>query len=933
MTQAQDTAAGAPAPERPPALHLVNLTKRFGPVLADDHITFEALPGEVHALVGENGAGKTTLMNMIFGLIQPDEGEIFINGDRVTIHNPIEARQHHIGMVHQHFKLVPSLTVAENIFLGQEPTSRLSLDVRAAARQVQQLAERFQLEINPRARINQLSVGLRQRVEILKAISHDPQILILDEPTAVLTPQETVELFQFIRSFVGEGRTVIFITHKLAEVKEVTDRFTVIRDGKVVATERTADASEADIARLMVGREVLLRVAKAPAHPGAVALATDNLSTLNDQGLPAVRNVTLSVRVGEIVGIAGVEGNGQTELVEVVTGLRPPTSGTVSLDGKNVTRASVDSRRDAGIAYIPEDRLQRGVVSTMSIEDNLSAGYLDRGLSSRGFLLTRLMRQFSRWLIRRYDIRGARPAAPVRTLSGGNMQKVVLAREMEGQPEVLIASQPTRGVDIGATEFVHNAILAQRDRGAAVLLVSADLNEIRNLSDRILVMYRGQIVAEFPPDVSDSDIGLAMAGAAPNTATPPPAEDGGSAAPVTTREVEGDGAHPAGTVDAAQFAEHPEGPVAGEKQGLRGTIDSLLNGIAQPVAAVLLALIVGVLVILIMGDNPLTAYQYFLLGPLSSEIDIGNTLASMIPLLIIGISVAISFRAGIFNIGAEGQMYLGAFAGAWVGFTFVHASGPILVAGSILAAAIAGAIWALIPAVLLAWWGVDVIVSTLMLNYIAINITDYLVNNTFKDPTAGAPVSKLIAPQAWLPILIPDSSLHAGIIIAVVVAILAALLIYRTEWGTKLRFVGDNPHFASYMGVSVSRMIIQAMLISGALAGLSGAMDVLGVDHQFNLQFSPGYGFLGLTVALLGRLNPWGVIVAGFVYAVLTHGADVMQQNTSVPYPLVSILQGLIVLFMTASGLLGFWQRRRARQTAEPPGEGLAAVITTAGEV
>lgn len=924
MTQAESREVGAPEAERPPSLDLVEITKRFGPVLADDHVNFSATAGEVHALVGENGAGKTTLMNIVFGLIQPDAGEILINGHQVTIQNPIAARRHGIGMVHQHFKLVPSLSVAENVFLGQEPTTGIALNVDEAIRRVNELAKRFGLEINPRSRINQLSVGLRQRVEILKAVSYDPQILILDEPTAVLTPQETVELFHFIRDFVAAGRTVIFITHKLAEVKEVADRFTVIRDGRIVATLPTREASEADIARLMVGREVLLRVDKTEARPGRTALQAEGLSAQNDQGLMAVHDVRFTLREGEILGIAGVEGNGQTELVEVITGLRPAVAGQLFLDGRDITPASVEDRRTAGIAHIPEDRLQRGVAAPMSIEDNLAGAYLNRGLAPGGVLRAGLVRRFARWLIRRYDIRGARPPAPIRTLSGGNMQKVVLAREMELQPEVLVAAQPTRGVDIGATEFVHNAIMAQRDRGAAVLLVSADLNEIRNLSDRIIVMYRGRAVAEFLPDVSDSEIGLAMAGSVERPeAVPVSPVDGNRAAAPAER------AEPRTDIDTALLDKEAQVPLPGERQGLKNIMLDLLGAMLQPALAIIIALLIGMVIVIAVGDNPITAYRYFLIGPFTSGVDIGNTLAIMTPLLLIGISVLISFRAGVFNIGAEGQLYLGAFAAAWIGITFVHWPGPVLVVAAILFGALLGAIWAFIPGVLLAAWGVNVIVSTLMLNYIAIEITDYLVNYPFKDPTAGAPVSKLIASQAWLPILIPSSSLHAGIFLAIAVAVGAAFVLFRTSWGARLRYVGDNPYFASYLGVSVSRVVVQAMVVSGAIAGAMGALDVLGTNHQFNLSFSPGYGFLGLTVALLGRLNPWGIIVTAFVYAVLSHGADVMQQNTSVPYPLVNILQGIIVLLMTASGLLIWWQRRSAmRRTAEAPAEGLAAVAS-----
>jgi general nucleoside transport system ATP-binding protein len=497
-----------------PLIELKGITKRFGHLVADDHVDLSVAEGEIQALVGENGAGKTTLMNIVFGLLHPDEGEILLRGRPVTIRSPLAAARLGIGMVHQHFKLVPSLTAAENIFLGREPGKGVMLQGADTIRQAAELAERYQLEIDPRARVRFLSVGQQQRVEILKALSYDAHLLILDEPTAVLTPQETEELFHVVRELRAKGKTVIFITHKLNEVRAVADRFSVMRDGKLVATVATGEATEADIARMMVGRDVLFRVTKPEGTPGRTVLQVHGLSGLRVDGTPAIRDVSFEVHAGEIVGIAGVEGNGQSELAEFICGLRPPTEGQIDIDGVDVTRQSVVERRSAGLAFVAEDRMDRGVSPSMSIAENLAAPHYRRaGLATRGIVSPGRLRRWARQLIRQFDIRNAQPATPAQSLSGGNIQKVVLARELTSEPKVLLAAQPSRGLDVGATESVHRTLIEQRSEGRAVLLVSSELSEVLSLSDRILVMYRGRVVHETAGrDATDEGLGLYMMG-------------------------------------------------------------------------------------------------------------------------------------------------------------------------------------------------------------------------------------------------------------------------------------------------------------------------------------------------------------------------------------------------------------------------------------
>jgi general nucleoside transport system ATP-binding protein len=499
---------------RAPVLELRGITKRFPGVLANDGIDFELQRGEVHALLGENGAGKSTLMNIVYGLYRPDEGEVRVNGKPITLHSPKDAIQHGIGMVHQHFMLIPVMTVAENIALASEPRRAGGLlDLNAAEKQAEELARTFKFAVNPRARVENISVGQQQRVEILKALYRGADILILDEPTAVLTPQEASELFEILRTLQREGMSIIFISHKLNEVLAIADRITVLRRGKKIETLPRAGATEAQLARLMVGREVLLRVDKKPPELGETLLAVENLRVLDDRELEAVRGVSFAVRAGEIVGIAGVDGNGQTEFVDALTGLRPATTGTIHVRGRDITRESTREVLEHGVAHIPEDRQRRGLVLEFTLAENLALEeYRSRPNSRLGWLFPRRLVARARKLLREFDVRGGGPQTRAAALSGGNQQKVVVAREVARDPHVLVAAQPTRGLDVGAIEYVHRRLVEERDEGRAILLVSLELEEILGLSDRILVMYEGSIVGEFTPDVSEEELGIAMTG-------------------------------------------------------------------------------------------------------------------------------------------------------------------------------------------------------------------------------------------------------------------------------------------------------------------------------------------------------------------------------------------------------------------------------------
>jgi general nucleoside transport system ATP-binding protein len=494
-------------------LEMRGIRKEFPGVVANDEVSFDARRGEVHALLGENGAGKSTLMNILYGLYRPDGGEIRLNGKPVSFSSARDAIQAGIGMVHQHFMLIPVMTVAENIVLGVEPHSGPLLDESGAEQRVRELSEQFGLAVDPAALISDITVGQEQRVEILKALYRGADLLILDEPTAVLTPQEAGELFEIVRSLQADGKSIIFISHKLNEVLEIADRITVLRRGKTIETVPAQGATEESLARAMVGRDVLLRVDKTSAEAGDALLAVKDLHVRDDRGIEKVSGMSFDVRAGEIVGIAGVDGNGQTELIDALTGLQKIESGTVTIAGQELSHASARAALDAGIGHIPEDRQRRGLVLEFTIAENIALhDYAKPPVGKRGWLFPARMVQSARTLIREFDVRGGGPHTRAGGLSGGNQQKVVAAREIARDPSVLIAAQPTRGLDVGAIEYLHRRLVAERDEGRAILLVSLELEEILSLSDRILVIFEGKIVGEHTGDVSEEQIGLEMLG-------------------------------------------------------------------------------------------------------------------------------------------------------------------------------------------------------------------------------------------------------------------------------------------------------------------------------------------------------------------------------------------------------------------------------------
>jgi len=497
-------------------IEMLNITKEFPGIKANDDVTLQLKKGEIHALLGENGAGKSTLMSVLFGLYQPEEGIIKVRGEEVAIENPNDANDLGIGMVHQHFKLVHNFTVAENIVLGFEDTKYGFLEYRDAIKKIERLSEQYNLKVDVNSLISDISVGMQQRVEILKMLYRDAEILIFDEPTAVLTPQEIQELMNIMKELVAEGKSIILITHKLNEIKQVADRCSVLRKGKYIGTVDVASTSVDKMAEMMVGREVSFEVEKEEAKPSDVVLKVDHLSVFNHViNKNVVEDVSFEVKKGEILCIAGIEGNGQTQLIEAITGLRDSSEGAVYLNGKDISSLSIRDRNLAGVSHIPEDRHKHGLVLDYTLENNLILqSYFMNKFQQKGFLQFDAIRTHADELIDAFDIRsGKGPVTIARSMSGGNQQKAIVAREIERDTDLLIAVQPTRGLDVGAIEYIHKQLIAQRDAGKAVLLVSLELDEVMNLSDRIIVMYEGEHVGEFDPKhVTENELGLYMAG-------------------------------------------------------------------------------------------------------------------------------------------------------------------------------------------------------------------------------------------------------------------------------------------------------------------------------------------------------------------------------------------------------------------------------------
>ena len=908
LVTTKETANGVPAPAQS-LIRLDNIVKTFAGTIANDGVAFELRQGEVHALLGENGAGKTTLMNILYGLYHADSGDVYVRGQHVHFRSPADAIKHGIGMVHQSLRHIPTLTVVENVVLGLE-SGGLFLDLDTARNRVRELSDRYRLDIHPDAPMWQLSVGQQQRVEILKALYRDIRILILDEPTSMLTPYETEGLFAFMAQMADEGHGIVFISHKLDEVLASCQRVTVMRDGVDVETievpeddQRKAGTAK-QLARLMVGRDVVFRIDKPPLDPGRVVVAIQDLSSAGEGEAQSLDGLSLEVRRGEILGLAGVAGNGQAELAEVLTGTRRVDAGTVRLNDDDIPGLSPRQIIGRGVAFIPENSREMAILTGFSVEENTALKVLDQPAMRRGpFLRQDAIRSRARRLVAEFDVRAASLQLPAQRLSGGNLQKLVLACELSRDPSLIIGANPTAGLDVGAAEFVRNRLVEERGRGKAILLISSDLEELKAISDRIAVIFEGRIVGIISPDDADDEtMGLLMAGA--------------QRAHHAIGAVE-DGANPFTQETQAPSRDEPPGAVKdeGDHPHWRGSVERIVRhltdrsgwvSLGSTVLAVVLALLLVAALTAMLGVSPMDAYRQLFQSAFGTKNGIAETLVRATPLMLAALGIVISFRAAVWNIGAEGQIYFGALGATLAALFIPGLPAPLHVFSSILVGFLFGAAWGAIPALMRVYRGANEVITTLMLNFVAIFLIGYLVNWPLKDDNFLVPLpqSSPVPPSARLPDLIAGTRAHSGIIIAVLCSALVWVLLWRMAAGYRMRAVGANPAAARFGGINVSRQIVLALSLSGGMAGLAGVTEVIGLRGVLTDTLSPGYGFTAIAVALLAGLHPAGVIVSSVFLAALISGAEGLQRNLGIPSATIFIIQGLVLVFVIARRVL-----------------------------
>ncbi len=913
-----------------PALELLHLSKRFGSVSACEDVSLAVAAGEVVAVVGENGAGKTTLMNLAYGLYRPSRGEVRVRGRRLPPGSPRDAIAAGLGMVHQHFLLVAQLTVAENVVLGAEPRRRGLLDRRAAEAAVEEMARRHGLALEPRARVAALSVAAQQRVEIAKALYRRAEVLILDEPTALLAPTEAQALLASVRSLARQGKSVLFVSHKLAEVLAVADRVAVMRRGLLVGVRRARETTTEELAEMMIGATPgSFSSPPQPPHPGplpalgeresrgsAPLVSLHSASALSDRGLPAFRGLSLDLFPGEILAVAGVDGNGQSELAEVVAGLRPTYAGRLERDPSAAQRET--------LAFVPADRAGLTLWSGLTAEENLSLGRHRHPPFARGIWIDRTGRRAAAArLIRALDVRPADPVAPVASLSGGNQQRLVVARELLGTPEpprLVVAVEPSRGLDLAATGEVHRLLRAARDGGAGVLLVSLDLDEIRLLADRVAVMAERRLVAVLPAGAEEGEIGRLMLAGAEAGATPTPTPTPTPTATSTPTSTPTSTATPTPTSTAtptptatATMRELEEREERAAPPTFRSRLASLPG--AVPLLALASSLAVSFAIILMTGRDAAGGYAKMLEGALGGAAALGETGIKTAVLTCTGLSVGLAYAAGLFNVGAEGQFIAGALAAAVAG-SALSLPAPLHLPTCLAAAAVAGALPALVAGWLKARRGVHEVISTILLNWVVIHLVQgWLVPGLLHAPGAGPQASiagtAQILPTAEMPRLASalGSRLDLGLPLAVGLALATWLLLWRAVLGLEMRATGANPEAARVASVPVGARLILAMGLSGALAGVGGALLILGTEHRFPGVFRTGYGFDGIAVALVGGGQPGGIVAASAFFGALRAGSTRLQLVGIHP-SFAELIQGLAVLSVAGRGL---WQALLAR--------------------
>jgi ABC-type uncharacterized transport system ATPase subunit/ABC-type uncharacterized transport system permease subunit len=891
--------------------------------IANRDVSLSIRAGEVLCLVGENGAGKTSLMKVLNGFIRPARGEILVKGEPVIFSSPLGAARLGIGMVHQHFMLFPDFTVAENAAMGLEPVKAgFVYDTKRAEEAVEALIQEHGFSISARDRVSDLSVGQMQQVEIVKLLYRNAEILIFDEPTAALTEQEAAALFSRLRLLARAGKSIILITHKLSEVKQVSDRVAVMRKGELAAVRETACVSEHELSRLMLGREAPARDAPRKRRKrgrGTGVLSFDKVSVKRrKQARPLLNELTFTARAGEILAFAGAGNSGLEELEAVLGGLLPISSGRITHKGGDISRLNAAGLRKQHLAYVPADRLHVGTEARALISENIMI-VRRRELARRCGLLNRAaVSRFCHALFERFAIRG-NEFLRIGSLSGGNIQKLILAREidlLERGGDYIVFSKPAWGLDVAASSAVYERIIQLREKGAAILLLSSNIDEIISLADRVLVLYRGSIAAELDahgPEprlrerIGAYMLGLRRGAAAQSTggaaeareaaARPSGPTGGGRPAPLP-REAQGG----ASQARAARLPPPPRQTRRAAPQPPRRRTRGpwkRIGGMALMVTAALAAL---VMLGFLFSKTPLRTLRYFFFGPVQSIYYFGNMLNSAVPLIFGGLGASIAMRSNNLNLGGEGQVYIGGFISA-VAALALAPLGALGAAAGLLAGALGAGLIAGASGFLKAAWGASELTSTFLLSNILLLIVDYLITGPFLDSETSLQSTAKIAPWFRLPKILPPSSLSAALFCAVAVLILVYFFLYHTLMGYEMRISGLNETFARYGGIDTAKSIVSAMFLSGALYGLAGGMAVYGTYYAAVKGFSAGMGWNGLAVALIARSRPQAVIPAAIFFAWIESGASLAMQFSDVTIELASVAQS-VVFFMASSAVI-----------------------------
>lgn len=879
------------------AIELKGIRKTFGSVVANDNIDLSVRKGEILALLGENGSGKTTLMNMLSGIYQPDSGQIFVNGQQVAITSPEDSKGLGIGMVHQHFKLVDNFSAADNILIGSSSESGLFLtDSRYG--KIAGISEKFGFEIDPKKKVYDMSVSEKQTVEILKVLYYGADILILDEPTAVLTIQETRRLFAILRRMKQSGCAIIIITHKLNEVLEISDRVTILRKGQSIGTVETAETNAAELTDMMVGHAVELAIDRPEYQAGEPLLTLNEITVLNEDGANAIDGVSFSVHSGEILGVAGVSGCGQKELCEAIAGLQPLQSGTISYKSTDISGKSPKEIIDLGISmsFIPEDRLGMGLAASLSITDNMMLkNYKDK---KGPFVDRRRAQKMAEKVIDELDVVTPGAETPVRRLSGGNVQKVLLGREIQVQPNVLVTAYPVRGLDINSSYTIYNILNDEKKKGVGVLFVGEDLDVMLELCDRILVLCHGQVTGIVDAKTATKEeIGLLMTDAhAQRTAE--------NASDQTA------------AISAKTVFSAPERPGKIKKSHppliriVKRADMSFAKSLITYTLAVLAAVIAGGVLILANGVNPFAYYKTMLAGCFNNAIYFNGLVRIVTPLIITSLGVAAAFKMKFWNIGANGQFIAGAVFAATAAL-LINGALPqwLTLLIMLLAGAVGGGLLGMIPAVLKVKFGTNETLLTLMLNYIAYYILTYLKNTMFfrKLSATGEvlrPDFKKLPENAWqYQLSFGKVSIDISLIIAILLVVLTYIYFTRTKQGYELSIVGDSQNTARYAGMNVGRIVVRTMFISAAVAGIAGMLQVSSAATSYTLSegITSDVGWTGIIVAWLAKLNPVGIFITSILMGILQKGSAVAESSFQIPSATSSILQGVILFTVLAA--------------------------------